>query len=152
MFSLLNLLVISKAPTWLGGCCTRVWRRVQHPTPLPTHQCRVWVYLFFFFSLIRTDSARFALNQTDSAWIRLHRLNWVVLAGDQNRPKSALNHARTAEIGFEWGPNILNLSFLDFILNIWCFFCVFFFVLCFSPSSFFVLWIKTMVMWFLRIF
>ena len=109
-------------------------------------------FIIFFFSLIRTDSARFALNQTDSAWIRLHRLNWVVLAGDQNRPKSALNHARTTEIGFEWGPNILNLSFLDFILNIWCFFCVFFFVLCFSPSSFFVLWIKTTVMWFLKIF
>ena len=60
----------------------------------------------------------------------------------QNGPTSALNHARTAEIGFEWGPNILNLSFLFFILNICYFFCIFFFVLCFLPSSFFVLWTK----------
>ena len=76
-----------------------------------------------------------------SARIRSYRLNRIVSVGSRNWPKwpkSALNHAETAEINFEWGPNILNLSFLNFILNICCFFCV----LCFLPSSFFVLWTK----------
>ena len=91
---------------------------------------------FFFFNgfvSTRLDSHqldfyshRLGQNQAESGHI-----GW--------QPKSALNHARTAEIGFEWG---LNLSFLNFILKICCFFCVFFFVLCFLPSSFFVLWIK----------
>ena len=99
---------------------------------------RLSFFFFFFFSL---DSCRlgfnwrwFALNRANSARIGPYRLNWVVLTGDQNghnRPKSALNHAGTAKISFEWDPNILNLSFLNFILNICCFFCVFFFVLCF---------------------
>ena len=93
--------------------------------------------LFFFLSLIRADSASICV---EPGWFGQ---NWVVSAGDRNgrnRPKSALNHAGTAKISFEWGPNILNLSlsFLNFILNI----CCFFFVLCFLPSSFFVLWIK----------
>ena len=94
---------------------------------------------FFLLSLIRADSALICVEPGQFGQ------NRVVSAGDRNgrnRPKSALNHAGTAKIGFEWGPNILNLSFLNFILNICCFFCVFFFVLCFLPSSFFVLWIK----------
>ena len=61
---------------------------------------------------------------------------------NQNMQKSTLNHAGTAEIGFEWGLNIRNLSFLNFILNICYFFCIVFFVLYFLPSSFFVLWTK----------
>ena len=81
---------------------------------------------FFFFS-------------TDSRWLSSNSCqfgqNQVVSAGSQNWPKQA-------EIGFEWGPNILKLSFLNFILNICCFFCVFFFVLRFLPSYFFVLWTK----------
>ena len=103
----------------------------------------------FFFSRIRTDMALFTPNQADSARIKSHRLNQVISADDRNSQKglkSALNHAGTAEIGFEWGPNILNWSFLNFIMNICCFFCVFFFVLCFVlcflSTSFFVLWIK----------
>ena len=107
--------------------------------------CGVWhgclrVYaasdLFFFFSRIRVDSARFAPTRLlfsptrpESSRIRSY---WLAT-------ETALNHAKTAEIGFEWG---LHLSFLNFILKICCFFCVFFFVLCFLPSSFFVLWIK----------
>ena len=127
-----------------------VWRLTQ----LPVLRCRVWA--FFFFSRIHADSAwfaltrlRFALNRADSTRIKPYQPNRVVWASDRNipkLPKSALNHAKTAEISFEWGPNILNLSFFNFILNICCFFCVFFFVLyfvlCFLPSSFFVLWIK----------
>ena len=124
-------------------------------------RCRVRLparlsFFFFFHGFASTRlnsrrlnfySHRFTPNRDDSGKIKPNR---VISAGDwngRNRPKSALNHAGTAEIGFEWGPNILNLSFLNFIMNICCFFCVFFFVLCFLPSSFFDL-----VMCFLRIF
>ena len=110
----------------------------------------IYLFLFYGFALTRLDSCQlgfysrwFVPNRDFSAKIKLYQPNRVVSASYLNRPKLALNHARTTEIGFEWGPNILNLSFLTFILNICCFFCVFFFVLCFLPSSFFVLWIKT---------
>ena len=106
-------------------------------------------FFFFFFFEIHANSAPI---HTDSARLRSYQLNWIVSASGRDWPKQPKN----AEIGFEWGPNILNLSFLNFILNICCFFCVFFFVLCFvlcfSPSSFFVLWTKAIVMCFLRIF
>ena len=102
--------------------------------------------LFFFFS---SDSQQLGSIHANSASIHTEPSkfgqNQAVSAGDRNgrnRPKSALNHAGTAEISFERGPNILNLTFLNFILNIYCFFCVFFvlcFVLYFLPSSFFVL-------------
>ena len=135
----------NKLISWAVACSLDTAGRVPHQSPTQPNAgcsvrrgCRV--------SLIHANSASICAN---SARIGP---NQVVLAGNRNKPKSALNYAGTAEIGFEWGPNILNLSFLDFILNIWCFFCVFFFVLCFLPSSSFVLWIKTMVMWFLRIF
>ena len=130
-------------------------REVWRLTRLPVRRCRIWA--FFFFSRIHADSTwfaltrlRFASNRADSARIKPYQPNRVVWASDRNiskLPKSALNHAKTTEISFKWGPNILNLSFFNFILNICCFFCVFFFVLyfvlCFLPSSFFVLWIKT---------
>ena len=106
----------------------------------------IFILLLLLFFMVSCQlgfySRRFVPNRDFSVQIKLYRPNRVVSAGDWNRPKLALNHARTAEIGFEWNPNILNLSFLNFILNICCFFCVFFFVLCFLPSSFFVLWIK----------
>ena len=106
-------------------------------------------FFFFTVTLTRLDSSRlgfysrqFVPNRDDSARIKLYQPNQVILAGNQNgskQPKSALNHAETAKIGFEWDPNILNLFFLNFILNICCLFCVFFFVLYFLHSSFFVL-------------
>ena len=102
-------------------------RGVWHLTRLPVRQCRIWA--FFFFPQICANSAWFALNWADSTRIGLYWPNWVVSAGNrngQNGPKSVLNHAGIAKIGFEWGPNILNLSFLNFILNICYFFCVFF--------------------------
>ena len=129
------------------------WRGVRRLTWLPVCRCRVWAFFFFFFF---TDSWQLGLIRTDSAWFAPTRLlvsliraklgrfgeNQAISADDwngRNKPKSALNHFGIAKIGFEWGPNIPNLSFLNFILNICCFFCVFFFVLCFLPSSFFVL-------------
>ena len=123
--------------------------RTRLPVPVP-HLSSFFIYLFlyyyYFIFMVSCQlgfySRRFVPNRDFSVQIKLYRPNRVVSAGDWNRPKLALNHARTAKIGFEWGPNILNLSFLNFILNICCFFCVFFFVLCFLPSSFFVLWIK----------
>ena len=140
--------------------------RVSHWSPTqPDAGCGIWrgcpcvsaASELFFFSWIHADLAwftltrlRFASNRADSARIKPYQPNRVIWASDRNipkLPKSALNHAKTAEISFEWGPNILNLSFFNFILNICYFFCVFFFVLyfvlCFLPSSFFVLWIKT---------
>ena len=100
---------------------------------------------FFFFLGFMPTRLRLAPNRVNSARIKLYRLHRVVSTSNQNghnRPKTALNHARIVKISFEWGLNILNLSFLNFILNICCFFCVFFFVL----------WIKVIVMCFLRIF
>ena len=126
---------IYESRTLLGGCCTGVRRGC----PRVGTAFELFFFFFFLLSLIRADSALICVEPGQFGQ------NWVVSAGDRNgrnRPKSALNHAGTAKIGFEWGPNILNLSFLNFILNICCFFCVFFFVLCFLPSSFFVLWIK----------
>ena len=132
----------------MGGCRTRVRRGVWHRRSCP-HVGATPEFFFFFFFEIHANSAPI---HTDSARIRSYQLNWIVSASGRDWPKQPKN----AEIGFEWGPNILNLSFLNFILNICCFFCVFFFVLCFvlcfSPSSFFVLWTKAIVMCFLRIF
>ena len=125
--------------SWEGAApeSDAAWCRVRHPTQLPVRRCRVWVFFFFFFSRshrLGFYSHQFVPNQDDSARIKLYQPNQVISAGNRNgskQPKSALNHAETAKIGFEWDPNILNLSFLNFILNICCFFCVFFFVLCF---------------------
>ena len=114
--------------------------------------------LSFFFFFFITDSLQLGLIRADfhRTWpirpesghigqIGSYRPAIKVVETNQNgrnKPKSVLNYAEIAEIRFEWGPNILNLSFLNFIMNICCFFCVFFFVLCLLPSSFFVLWIK----------
>ena len=122
----------------LGGCHTGVQCGVRHPTQL-LHLS--FFFLFFFFNRFTStqlDSRRFALNWEDSARIMPYRPNRVVLAGNRKKPKSTLNHAGIAKIGFEWGQNILNMPFLNFILNSSCFFCV----LCFLPSYFFALWIK----------
>ena len=75
---------------------------------LPT---RLSFFFFHGFASTQLDShrlnfysRRFAPNQDDSAKIKPNR---VISAGDRNsrngrnRPKSALNHAGTAEIGFE---------------------------------------------------
>ena len=92
----------------------------------------------FFFLRIRANSASIRANLAsicaDLCWTRQIRpesscigqigLYQLAAETDRNRLKSALNHVGTVEIGFEWGPNILNLSFLNFILNICCFFCV----------------------------
>ena len=114
---------------------------------------RLSFFFFFMDSLrlgsIRTDSTSILADSHRTGTIRpkSSRIG-VISAGDRNswngrnRPQSALNHAGTAEIGFEWGPNILILSFLNFIMNICCFFCVFFFVLCFLPSSFFLCFVN----------
>lgn len=135
-----------QSPTWLdAGCGVR-------------HGClcvSALFEVFFFFSWIHVDSASIRVESGRIGWIGSYQPATKMAETDQNgqnRSKSALNHAKTAEIGFEWDPNILNLSFLNFIMNICYFFCVFFFVLYSLPSSFFVLWIKAIVMCFLRIF
>ena len=127
----------------------------------PNVGCGIWrgcplrLSFFFFFVFFIPDSLQLGLIHTNfhQTWpicpesghigqIGSYRPATKMVETNRNRPKSVLNHAGIAKIGFEWGPNILNLSFLNFILNICCFFCVFFFVLCLLPSSFFVLWIK----------
>ena len=151
---------------WLGGCRTRVWRGVRPLTRLPA-PCWYSVWVFFLDSRwlgsnlhrLGFDSCRTGPIRLESGRIGRIKSYWPAAKTGRNgweRLKSALNYARTAEIGFEWSPNVLNLSFLNLILNICYFFCVFFFVLCFVlcflPSSFFVLWTKAIVMCFLRIF
>ena len=143
------------APASDAARCGDAWA-----TPLPACRCCVWVYLFtillfyIFLLWICADLASIHIfRRTEPIWPELGcigriGLYWPAAETNQkgwnsrNRQKSTLNHVGTAKIGFEWGPNILNLSFLNFILNICYFFCVFFFVLCFLPSSFFVLWTK----------
>ena len=120
---------------------------VRRLTRLPVRRILGWAF-FFFLGFTQTwlqskqTWLQFMPNWVDSARIGPY---WPAIETDrngQNRPKLAWNHVGIVEIGFAWDPNILNLSFLNFILNICCFFCVFFFVL----------WIKAIVMWFLRIF
>ena len=97
--------------------------RVAHPSPtqLSACRCRVW----FFFSRIRADSARFALNRLRfepnravSAVSGMFRPYRSVSANDRygrNRPKSPWNSSEKPKF---WPQ------------------------MCFLPSSFFVLWIK----------
>ena len=166
-----------EARTWLGGCCTGVRRGLMRGAAsdaaarASVRHLSFFFFFFFFYgfaptrldscwlSLIRAepgilglDSCQFAPNWADSTKIEPNQPNQVVSAS--NRNKSALNHAGITKIGFEWGPNILNLSFLNFIMNIRCFFCVFFFVLCFVFLAFFFLCFvnQGIVMYFLRIF
>ena len=77
---------------------TDVARRVPHSSPMKdatsdvVARASVPRLSFFFFSRIRADSARFVP-------IRLRfGSNRAISVGDRNRPKSALNLARTAEI------------------------------------------------------
>ena len=58
-------------------------------------------FFFFFFHGFASTWLRFVLNQADLARIRSYQPNRVVSVGDRNKPKSALNHVGTAEIGFE---------------------------------------------------
>ena len=86
---------------------------------------------FFFWDLLRlgSNSGWFPLNRANSAKIGWYRPNWIVLAGGRNKLKLALNHAGTAEISFEWGPNILTQFYFEYLLLLLCFlfgsvFCV----------------------------
>ena len=93
-------------------------RGTRRPTRLPTRRTAS-AFFFFFFSRIRTDSARFAPNRprfapnrADSAKIGPYR---VVSAGGRygrygrNRPKNGRNRPETAEIGLEYGCQSRNL-------------------------------------------
>ena len=115
-------LISWKAWTWLGGCRTRV--RCGCPRVGAASE------FFFFLEFAPTwlNSHRFGFDSHRTGLIRLElgRIGWW-----PKWPKSTLNHAGIAEIGFEWGPNIQNLSFLNFIMNI-CYFFVFSFLFCVS--------------------
>ena len=111
-----------EARTRLGGCRTRI-RRVQRETRLP----RLSFFFFFFHG--------FVLNRVDSARIWPYWPNWGVLAGDQNgrnRPKSALNHARTCHPMVGLVMLMIKLSFWSLglcmeLAPFWCFcfrFCI----------------------------
>ena len=88
---------------------------------------RVCVF-FFFFSRIRTDSARFAPNWADSAKIQPYWPYCVVSAGGRycrNRPENGRN---TPEIGLEYGRKIRNLHSSFFFCESWhsmCFLKIF---------------------------
>ena len=90
--------------------------RVPHlsPTWLPVRRCRVWVFFFFFsdFRWLGFDS-----RQTGLIWPELGHIG------------RRLKRLKQAEIGLEFSRNSRN-SHLRGI------------VMCFLPSSFFVLWIK----------
>ena len=92
-----------------------------HPTRLPARRFAS-AFFFFFFSRIHADLAQFTPNWSDSAKIELYRPYRVVSAiGRYGR-----NMLETAEIGLESSRNSRN-SHLRGI------------VICFLPSSFFVL-------------
>ena len=113
--------------------------RVAHPSPtqLTACRCRVW----FFFSRIRADSARFALMRLDSRQIGFHSRRIRLI-----QPKSGrISHigsyrpaTDTAETGRNRPWNSLEQP------KFWP-------QICFLPSSFFVLWIKYINMFFKNI-
>ena len=101
-----------KAWTRLEGCRTLV----RHETRLPAHRCRIWA---FFFSRIRTDSASIHANLRRTELIR----------PESGRIGQRLKWPKQAKIDLEYRQKSQN-SHLRGIL------------MCFLPSSFFVLWIK----------
>ena len=140
-----------EAWTRLGGCLTGVRCGVWHLTRLLAHWCRVWAFFFFTYSRwLGSICANLASICAEPGWFGQ---NQAVLAESScfgqrpKRPKQA-EISLESEIGFEWGPNNLNLSFLNFILNIFllllCFMFFAFFFLCFVNQG--------IVMCFLRIF
>ena len=145
VYHLIHWVKSSEAPTRLGGCHIEARRDPTQGAASDVIACTSMPCLsFFFFSdSHRLNSIRVDLASihADSARSGPYQSNRVISADDRNRLKLALNHAEIAEIGFEWVPNILNLSFINFILNICCFFCVFFFVFvfCFVFLAFFFL-------------
>ena len=111
-----------KAWTWLEVYRTLVRRK----TRLPTRRCRVWAFFFFFFFLGFTPTRlQFVPICAELGWF------------DQNQAVSAisgrigqrLKWPKQAKIGPEYRQKSQN-SHLRGIL------------MCFLPSSFFVLWIK----------
>ena len=152
---LLLKLIMKHGHSWEGAASEFdvAWRGVRRPTWLLAHRCRVWAFFFFFFyimdscrlGLICADLTWFVPNQADSCLTRLIRpklghIDWIrSYRSATETVEIGLESCRNSRNRFEWGPNILYLSFLNFILNICYFFCVFIFVLCFLPSSFFVL-------------
>ena len=101
---------------WFVLGSTDATGRVPHRSPIwgaanyaAAHASVPRLRFFFFFFFYK-----FAPNWANSARIRSYRPNQIVSADSRNRPKSALNHAGTAEIGFEWGPNSLLLLCFPF--------------------------------------
>ena len=127
---------------------------VQCPMWLPTHQCRVWAF-FFFFPWIHAGPARFALtqlrfapNQADLVRIKPYQPNWVVLAGHR-MAEIGLESCRNSRNRLRMRPkhpkSVIPQFYFEYLLLLLCFFLFFFFVcfvFCFLPSSFFVLWTK----------
>ena len=133
--------------------CTDVAKWALHPRPTLLPVCRYHVWVFFFFGIcsdlapIRADSRWTGPIRPKSGGIGRIRSYWPAAETSWNWPwitpeqlKSALNEAQT--------------SLLNFILNICCFFCVFFLVLCFVYLAFFFLCFVNQghIMCFLRIF
>ena len=126
--------------------------RVAHPSPtqLTACRCRVW----FFFSRIRADSARFALMRLDSRQIGFHSRRIRLIQPKSGRishigsNRLAADMADTAETGRNRPKHAKNgrnrpwnsLEQPKFWPQI-----------CFLPSSFFVLWIKYINMFFKNI-
>ena len=130
---------------WYFGCCIsrKHWCGWEGATSESEAATDTATPASEFFFGIRANSCWTGPIRTKSGRIGGIGSYWLAAKTDRNgwkRAKSTLNHAGTAKIGFEWGPNILNLSFLNFILNICCFFCVFFFVLCFLPLKIYLKW------------
>ena len=118
----------------LGGCRTRVQRSPTRDaaSDVVAHTSVPCFFFFFFFlrftptqldsRWLSLDSCQFTPNQADSARIGPYRPYRVVLAGD----RYGRNMPKKAEICLESGRKIRN-SHLRGIL------------MCFLPSSFFVL-------------
>ena len=125
-----------------------VGRRVPHrsPTRLLACRCRTWAF-FFFFPQIRFDLARF--TQT---WLLFSPIHAELGQFGQNQAVSAESGRigqpywpaiEMADIGWNrlWmrpkhPKSVLPQFYSEYLLLLLCF------LLCFLPSSFFVLWIK----------
>ena len=133
---LLLKLTMKHGHSWEGAALEFdvAWRGVRCPTWLLAHRCRVWVIYLFIIIIYLFFLHGFSPHIGQIGSYR------PVAKIDRNRLKSAVNHAGTAKNRLWMRPkhpkSVILQFYCEYLLLLLCF------VLCFLPSSFFVLWTK----------